>query len=280
MSTQHCVSYVAPVTEASKCADLLKCLSPGSIPPNALPPTSNLVTWDALTNTITSNVNGATSSVSLASLDDEGVKLQIVAGNLELVNKAGAVIGSTPIVDKDGQILSLPSKDPTVLEIAISNGNSVKVDCGIISGLYPSETKALPLKTSEFLSSDCKRYSLELMGKTIVSTFGLTPTTCASITALYAPASNPNFSASVMMDDCQRYTLKSIGAAIVGAFNLASTAQIQPVTCATIAAAYPAPSSAGAAFTGTLLTAECLRVKTVRAVSSLGTPLNYYVIPV
>jgi hypothetical protein len=61
-----------------------------------------------------------------------------------------------------------------------------------------------------------------------------------------------------------------------GVVSTATLPAAPPVTCASIQAAYPAAVSATTAVN--LLTDACTKVKLQRAVSSFGTPLNYWVI--
>jgi hypothetical protein len=58
--------------------------------------------------------------------------------------------------------------------------------------------------------------------------------------------------------------------------GVAAQVTLPPIDCAAINAAYPAAPSATAQ--ANLLTDACTKVKMKRAVSSLGTPLNYWVI--
>jgi nitrogen fixation protein len=61
--------------------------------------------------------------------------------------------------------------------------------------------------------------------------------------------------------------------------GVAANVTIPPINCAAIKAAYPAaPVAAGAVTAGNLLTDGCTTVKYVRAVSGLGTQLNYFII--
>jgi hypothetical protein len=90
------------------------------------PATTNVLAIDAVGKTITSTVNGVASTISTASLDDEGVTLAFSAGTLQLKNSAGTVLSSSPIPDLDAQTLTLGGT-PAAPTLAISGGNTVNL---------------------------------------------------------------------------------------------------------------------------------------------------------
>jgi hypothetical protein len=74
--------------------------------PAAIPVTHSM-SWDGLTNTLTTIVDDQAWSVNLGSLDNEGVTLEFSGGNLILKNRAGVVLSTSPIPDLDAQQLSI-----------------------------------------------------------------------------------------------------------------------------------------------------------------------------
>ena len=165
MASQHCISYSPPSSSgAIDCSKVTACLVPGSIPTTALAPgalpsgvtiassqvtgttpppaTTHTVTFDALSNKLTTVVNGVTVVTDLGALDDEGVTMSFAAGNLVLKNKAGATISTTPIPDVDAQTLT-KTVAAAGITVAISGGNSIVLTSADLAAAFPPTTHIL-----------------------------------------------------------------------------------------------------------------------------------------
>jgi hypothetical protein len=142
--------------------------------------------------------------------------------------------------------------------------------------------------TVGLLGDNCQKHTLKAIGAAIVTAFGLQVGT-PSITSAVNPTTgaivlsvNGIPQAPIVPVETQKLSLGGTATAptitIGGAGN---TIALPPypaaaaVTCATIKAAYPA-AAASPTVAANLLTDACTLVKMVRAVSSLGTPLNYF----
>ena len=201
MASQHCLSYSpasAPGSAGSvDCSKVIGCLTPGSVPTSALAPgplptgvtiaateitgviapanlppaipTTHTSSWDPVNNTLTTIVDGVTATAILGSLDDEGVELAIVAGVLQLKNKAGVVIGSVPIVDQDAQTLSLAAT-PAKIDITISGSNStVSITCKEIGALFSVAAIEDSISgTTAFLTNKCKAFPIANIAKAVL----------------------------------------------------------------------------------------------------------------
>ena len=77
-------------------------------------------TFDPLANTITIVHGTSTQVMNLGKLDDEGVKLALTGGNLQLLNAAGVVLSTIPLTGIDMQQLSISGN-----VITLSNGGNV-----------------------------------------------------------------------------------------------------------------------------------------------------------
>ena len=77
-------------------------------------------TFDPLTNSITITHGTSTQVMNLGKLDDEGVKLAISGGNIQLINVAGTVLSTIPLAGIDMQQLSIAGN-----VITLSNGGTV-----------------------------------------------------------------------------------------------------------------------------------------------------------
>lgn len=210
--------------------------------------------WDAIGRTLTVAVDGtAPKVVNLASLDDEGVRLQVDAGQLNLLSADGTIISSTPITAIDAQQLSGVA-DPGAYVISLTNGGAVKITCADIGLMYPT---GVPTPKTELLSKDCKAVAINALPINATQLVGIVP---AANTA---------------------HTMAIAGSNLTSTVNgvAATVALSSIVNCTTIRAAYPAAVSPTVA-TANLLTDACTKVAVRRAVSSFGTQLNYWVLAV
>jgi hypothetical protein len=176
-----------------------------------------------------------------------------------------------------------------LLDIAISNGNKVTIDCKSIYNLFPSNPKnAAPEMSVGLLGDDCQKHTLKAIGSAIVTAFGVKtgPTVVTSVvnpvTGAIVLSVDGVAQAPIVPVEVQKLSLGGTATAptitIGGAgnsINLPPYPAPTAVTCATIRAAYPA-AAASPTVAANLLTDACTLVKMVRAVSSLGTPLNYF----
>ena len=105
-------------------------------------PTTHTATFDALSNKLTTVVNGVTAVTDLGALDDEGVTMSFAAGNLVLKNKAGATLSTTPIPDVDAQTLT-KTVAASGITIAISGGNSIVLTTADLAAAFPPTTNVL-----------------------------------------------------------------------------------------------------------------------------------------
>lgn len=209
-------------------------------------------TFDAIGKTLTVAVDGtAPQVVNLASLDDEGVRIQIAAGQLQLVNAAGTVLSSTAITAIDAQQLTGVAS-AGAYTISLTNGGSVAITCANIGQMYPTGT---PVAATELLSKDCKAVAVSALPINATQLVGIVP---AANTSNVLAVSGTNLVSTVN--------------------GVASTIALNTiVNCTTIRAAYPTAVSPTVA-TANLLTDACTKVAVRRAVSSFGTNLNYWVL--
>ena len=107
-------------------------------------PTTHTATFDALSNKLTTIVNGVSAVTDLGALDDEGVTMSFAAGNLVLKNKAGATISTTPIPDVDAQTLT-KTVAASGITIAISGGNSIVLTSADLAAAFPPTSHTLTI---------------------------------------------------------------------------------------------------------------------------------------
>jgi hypothetical protein len=224
------------------------------VAPTAPLSTVSQFVWDAIGKTLTVAVDGtAPKVVNLASLDDEGVRLQVAAGQLNLLSADGSIISSTPITSIDAQQLTGVAS-ATGYTLNLTNGGSATLTCANIGQMYPT---GAPVAATELLSKDCKAVAVSALPINATQLVGVVPAANTAHTMAIAGAN-----------------LTSTVNGVVATVPLASI-----VTCATIRAAYPAAVSPTVA-TANLLTDACTKVAVRRATSSFGTNLNYWVLAV
>jgi hypothetical protein len=265
-----------------------------NVPPTPAAPLSTVTTFafDALAKKLKVAVDGtAALEVDLGALDDEATKLVLNGQNLELQNSAGAVLSSTPIGQIDAQQLT-GAAAAAGYKLTLSNGGSATITCADIGQMYAT---GVSTAATELLSKDCKAVKVsELPIAPSQLTAGALPTNVtvsgSSInspitnTAATLPAANITgvLPASALPPTTVSNTIAGTGAArtlsttVNGVVGTPVPLPETLITCAAISAAYPAAPSATAQ--ANLYTDACTKVKMKRAVSSLGTPLNYWVI--
>jgi hypothetical protein len=214
--------------------------------------TVSTFSWDAVGRNLTVAVDGTTSKVvNLASLDDEGAKIQVAAGQLQLVAQDGTILSSTPITSLDAQQLT-GAASGTGYKLSLTNGGSVTITCADIGQMYATGT---PVAATELLTKDCKAVPISSLPINSTQLVGVVPAANTSHTIAVAGTS-----------------LSSVVNGVTATTPLSAV-----VNCASIKAAYPAAPTATVA-TANLLTDACTTVKVRRAVSSFGTLLNYWVL--
>lgn len=268
-----------------------------NVPPSPAAPLSTVTTFafDALAKKLKVAVDGtAALEVDLGALDDEATKLVLNGQNLELQNSAGTVLSSTPIGQIDAQQLT-GAAAAAGYKLTLSNGGSVTITCTDIGQMYATGASTA---TTELLSKDCKAVKVsELPIAPSQLTAGALPTNVTvSGSSINSPITNAAATipaanitgvlpASALPPTTVSNTIAGTGAArtlsttvngVVGAPVPLPETVIPPLTCAAISAAYPAAPAPTAQ--ANLYTDACTKVKMKRAVSSLGTPLNYWVI--
>jgi hypothetical protein len=239
----------------------------GTLPVSSLPPTTNVLSLT--TGTLKSVVNGIESSVVIPTAPT------FAGGAI-----AGLVPGSSLPADA-GKVLSAAG---TWISIPVPPA----LTCADIGLLYPSGTGTAG---TELLSKDCMAVKIsQLPIAPGQLTAGALPTNVTvSGSSINSPITNPlatipaaNVTGTLPASALPPTTnVIAIAAGVVtttvnGVVSTATLPVAPPVTCASIQAAYPA--AAGVTTAVNLLTDACTKVKLQRAVSSLGTPLNYWVI--
>jgi hypothetical protein len=258
-----------------------------NVPPSAAAPLSTVTTfaWDALAKKLKVAVDGtAALEVDLGALDDEATKLVLNGQNLELQNSDGTVLSSTPIGQIDAQQLT-GAAAAAGYTLTLSNGGSVTITCADIGQMYATGASTA---ATELLSKDCKAVKVsELPIAPSQLTAGALPTNVTvSGSSINSPITNAaatlpaaNITGVLPASALPPTTnALSITAGVLKSVvdGVEATVPLPPIDCAAIAAAYPAaPATTTQA---NLYTDACTKVKLKRAVSSLGTPLNYWVI--
>jgi hypothetical protein len=189
----------------------------------AAPSTTNVLSADAVAKTITSTVNGVSSTISTAGINEEGTTLAFSAGTLQLKNAAGTVLSSSPIPDLDAQTLTVGGT-PTAPTLAISGGNTITLPAGVtsVSNTVTGTGAARTFSTTvngivgaDVPLPDTDAQTLTVGGTADAPTLAISggntvnlpaAPTCASINALFAPvATAPTATTSFLGSDCSAY---------------------------------------------------------------------------